>query len=1185
VTGTGTTPATALSVTYGNLGNTGTTFTADGSLSLAFNGYTNSVAQTSLPTFKAPTFSIGTVTFVDPQLPTQEYISPTNTVCNVPGGATSSTVVVTVIGGGGGGGGGTGTVGTRGGNGGNGAVATYTFTGLELNSTISYFIGSGGEFGLGGGAGGGGGTASYVKIGSTTIYAGGGGGGGGGGNTIDNGRAGIGDGGGAGGLQGGQNGGLGGAGGAGSIGGIGNTTTVLNGTRIDNYGNMGAGGTFSGVPGSSGMVVISFGGATRIIRLTASYGTYDAGTTGGTTTPRWTFPSATSNGGGYYQLTTTGTLNPTTSPAILDYSTTQNGSNYAIAANQISLSYQGISISYGSLLTASTPTVAIDTPVPVTYNGIFVTLTPTSVGNLLGNWTISYGITGLVGPTSIVYQISPTLTGNNSLITGDITSINLVGGSWSEVNNIFAGANGIEAPKYISGQTATYSNGGTIATTFQFLMYVGGQAAADGSTLASLNFPTSGGNYSIVTSYNKPQSDGRGAGPTVVTTVIQSPIGSILATLSSASYPTQNPTFVMASYFQVVRTANSLSFYSSEVSLNSAIASTPNVYSGFTTVDKLVIGFNTNFFGSSPVVYVKNFSIIDIPSGVNNVATTTLTYYTQPKSYAPFTIPLQFRSRDITSSVVNTTISFSEIVGTVPITGATFLYASTNDNVPNGFNVTYTVAGFTPSPETPVSIGCRTPVTLDQMYNNFSPRILVQNSTNTANIQRAGTLTNNVLYELNAGQSFRGALGSLNTRNVVMPQSLGNTIKWGSTSTSSDNALAGSSSIWISWTAISPDQSIASRFRYMIYSLPKTGDNSSIIGYMYGNWIVGFRNITTTNFDDAGRLLYLAQDGIHTKMVNSVGTARYYEGTVSQYTVSRWNSGIAATGNYLVILKQSSASARPSVVVSPTLTLTAPNVSFPVTQSNVQFTIPSTTDSQEYFITTIYTDPATGSQWRSAASASIKFTYGSCNIPAVANTGAAFTTFTQPNARTYLVANIGGGNGSAGAFGGSGSGSTTDNGEGGYGASWTYDRSANDIIMSGYKLQLVPGGNSTSSTGGTGAINGNSASGGGGGGGGAGSFIIKNEANETVRQILLGGGGGGMGSTARGNGLGGSGGGRSGGTASYGGAGGGTILSTNRKGGNGSISISSSDNFGIRGAAGSAPPTTSTCDIYYIVPA
>jgi len=1085
VAGTGITPSSTLTVTYGNLGNTGTNFTAGGALSLAFNGYTNSVAQTSLPTFKAPTFSISSVTFADPQLPTQEYISPTNTDCNVPGGAASSTVVVTVIGGGGGGGG------FRSGEiGGNGGVATYTFTNVTPTTPITYFVGRGGSLTTGtpptANRAAGGGNNSYVTIGSTTIYAGGGGGG----AFADVGYSGcngVGQYAGTGATLFAQTGGNGGI-----------SPNASAGIGVGTYG---IGGTISGGTGNNGIVVISFGGATRIIRLTASYGTYDAGTTGGTTTPQWTLPSTTSNGGGYTQLSTTGTLTPTTSPATLDYSTTQNGSNYAIAANVISLSYQGISISYGSLLTASSPTVAINTPVPVTYDGIFATLTPTSIGNLLGNWTVSSAVSGLVGPVNYVYLISPRLTGNNSLITGDITSINSVGGSWSQVNTLVAGANGIQGDRFIAGQTATYSNGATIPATFQFLMYIKPHAQGDSDTLGYLNFATSGGNYSIVTSYNKPLG---GNGPTDVKTVIQNPTGTILATLSSTSYQNVNPTVVIALYFQVVRTANSLSFYSSEVSLNAAIASTPNVYSGFTTVDKLVLGFNTNQAGNAAEVYVKNFSVIGTPSTINNVSTTALTYYADPQSYTPFTIPLQFSYGGFTSSVVNTTISFSTIVGTAPITGATFLYASTADNTPNGFNVTYTVAGFTPTSVTPASIGCTTPVTLDTNYNNFSPRILVTTATNTANIQK-GTLTNNVLYQVNAAASFNAALGSLRTRNVVMPGAVSD-IKWGSAAGSSNNQLATSNTIWISWTPISPDTSIASRFTYTLYS--------------------------------------------NTGVVNRPSTTSP-TGAVTGYT------GLA------------------------------------VGTSNVQFTI-SVSGSQTYFIGTTYTDPS-GYSYYGAASTSIKFTYGSSNIPANIE-----TQFTQANANTYLVAKIGSGNGGTGYPGlGGGSG-----GYGGAAASYTYDGNATNILKSGYRISLVPGDDGQGSqggagqreqggSGGTGVFNGNSgfagetAAGGGGGGGGSARMQILSDGYVTKLLIMLiggsggGGGGGVFNSVNKTGGVGGLGGAA---PVFSGGAGGIGNGASTRNGSNGSAgSLASGSTTGI-GSIGNARPATSTCDIYYVVP-
>ena len=548
---------------------------------------------------------------------------------------------------------------------------------------------------------------------------------------------------------------------------------------------------------------------TTIMRLTATYGTYTAGTTGGSTTPQWTFPSTTSNGGPYTQLSASAPFTSPNSPATLDYSNTSSGSSYAIAANVIRLSYQGISILYGSLLTASTPTIGINTPVPVTYNGIFVTLTPTSIGNLLGNWTVSSAVSGLVGPVNYAYQINPLLTGSNDLTTGNIASINLVGGSWSQVNTLFAGANGIQGTLYTNGQTATYSNGGTIPATFQFLMYFKNTAYQDSDTLGSLNFATSGGNYSIVTSYIKPQ--GGQYGPTNLTTVIQNPTGTILATLSSASYPPpNNATFVMALYFQVVRTANSLSFYSSAVSLNAAIASTPNVYSGLTTVDKLVIGFNTNGGGSLAQAYVKNF-FVGTPSVINNVATTALTYYADPISYTPFTIPLQFSYGGLKSLVVNTTINFTNVSGT--ITALTLAYGS--GTPPNGINSSFT-ASFTPNATSNVVVLYDTPPesgSVDGRYNGQT-QTLTSGLTTTFN---NGTLNPNIVYRVGAAQSINGNRGNVFYKNIVYPAAVTD-LRWGSARGSSDRSLETPTTIWISWTPITVDASIAGRFTYTLYS-------------------------------------------------------------------------------------------------------------------------------------------------------------------------------------------------------------------------------------------------------------------------------------------------------------------------------------------------------------------------------
>jgi hypothetical protein len=186
----------------------------------------------------AGNWSVGTIT---PSIPAN-FATPLNTEKTFPGGAIDSTITVTVIGGGGGGGGGANAASGYGGNGGNGGVATYTFTGVALGTTIKYYVGNRGGGGSGGfftnanGGSGSGGTYSYVTVGSTTIYAYGGGGGGGGG-------------------------------GDGSDGTISTNPAATNGNRIGAYGLGGGGGAphvgilgaGGGGDGTSGIISITMG--------------------------------------------------------------------------------------------------------------------------------------------------------------------------------------------------------------------------------------------------------------------------------------------------------------------------------------------------------------------------------------------------------------------------------------------------------------------------------------------------------------------------------------------------------------------------------------------------------------------------------------------------------------------------------------------------------------------------------------------------------------------------------------------------------------------------------------------------------------------------------------------------------------------------------------------------------------
>jgi hypothetical protein len=410
--GGGSATTTALSNNYGAISATGTIYSPNAALTLTYNGYTNSI---SLPSFTAPNFGFGTITFAE-AINNAQYTSPTNNILTVPGGATNPTVIVTVIGGGGG----SAPYGGGYAPGGNGAVATYTFTNLTLTTPITYFVGRGGTYPSGGG------WNSYVIIGSTKIYAGGGGG-------AYFGEQGQGDGGGG---SGGYNGY------EGSI-----SPIAAVGTRIGTYGNSGFGFNQSG---NSGIVVISIANYTSI-RLTANWSITSAGSWTGATTSTWGFPATTSNGGGGanpLQLSTTGNRNPTTNGAFVDYSTTARGSNYAIAANQISLNYAGVTAFFTSNRTAQSgnPTVT-----GVTSTNVGGTITLTGTGTAGGVWSGSTPA-GLSGPTVV---------GNVLTYTGAVT-----GQTYNF--NVFVTATGFTSPAFPHSVTILAVNGLITSTTLTF---------------------------------------------------------------------------------------------------------------------------------------------------------------------------------------------------------------------------------------------------------------------------------------------------------------------------------------------------------------------------------------------------------------------------------------------------------------------------------------------------------------------------------------------------------------------------------------------------------------------------------------------------------------------------------------------------------------------------------------------
>jgi hypothetical protein len=536
---------------------------------------------------------------------------------------------------------------------------------------------------------------------------------------------------------------------------------------------------------------------TKIIRLTANYGTYSPGTTGGTTTPQWTFPSTTSNGGGYYQLSASAPFTSTNSPATLDYSTTQNGSNYAIAANQIALSYQGVSITYGSLLTASTPNIALT--VNGTYSGTTLTVNPINAGGVAGSWSLG-AITPPIPSTTLFYTTPDsilTIPGGAPRSTFTVTVIG--GGGGGGAAAALAGVGGGGGGGAVATRTFT---GIEVGTAISYFVGRGGSGGVGGAAMTAAG----GGNYSYITvgttTIFAAGGGGGGGGGSLSTNGTRgtngaSGGGGAVGGSGGAGGTTQ------------AGNRNGVGGESGTISTNASPGTRITTYGNGGGVGVGVGGGGVQ--GVVSISYENAYTITQSPANPTAAPTITITPATVGTTY---TVPVNFsyNSGQFTSTG-STSITVTDVTGTATIGGVTFTYATANDNTPNGFNVVYTVAGFTGT----VALGCTTLVTLDQNYNNFSPRIEVTSSVNNANVQK-GTINPNVVYQLNAAQLLNGNLGSLSTRNAVFPGAVTNVI-WGSAAGSSDKSLSKYNTIYISWTPISPNSTIASQFTYTIYSI------------------------------------------------------------------------------------------------------------------------------------------------------------------------------------------------------------------------------------------------------------------------------------------------------------------------------------------------------------------------------
>jgi len=402
-----------------------------------------------------------------------QYTAPLNTILTVLGGATASTLTVTVIGGGGGGKqyGGTST-------GGAGGVATFTFTGVTLGSTISYFVGGGGYASYNAGNGG---YNSYVTIGNTTVYAGGGGGGGVGPPSGPGGN-GIGQGGGTGGGQGGA---AGQNGGPGSI----SPLPVTAGTPISGYG---FGGTGDGGNGGNGIVVITPQTTPTLIATVPVAGTSTTFTgVVGTTYTLTVDASISLNRSIQSILSPVALTTPVAAPSIT--SILQNGATITVRCSSPA---SGVSLGIPTTPTGLTAETATATTFPYTgYTpGTAYTFTVQSKSGNASN-SASSSITPLFTPGT------PTVTAAGTAVTITWT-YGPNGTTTTGLKFNVSDANGNWAGTTVSGDLTT-SFTGVAATKYAIYVNTSGAAGlspnSSSSTITPIGTPTLTQNYQLTT--------------------------------------------------------------------------------------------------------------------------------------------------------------------------------------------------------------------------------------------------------------------------------------------------------------------------------------------------------------------------------------------------------------------------------------------------------------------------------------------------------------------------------------------------------------------------------------------------------------------------------------------------------------------------------------------------------------
>ena len=97
----------------------------------------------------------------------------------------------------------------------------------------------------------------------------------------------------------------------------------------------------------------------------------------------------------------------------------------------------------------------------------------------------------------------------------------------------------------------------------------------------------------------------------------------------------------------------------------------------------------------------------------------------------------------------------------------------------------------------------------------------------------------------------------------------------------------------------------------------KGGNDITPVGTMSGPWIGTAMPVQAIKTINGGQKVYLIEHGIYTKMVLENGTARYYTGTINEFSPDKWDTYNNAGNNYILNLPATFSQGNASLDKSP----------------------------------------------------------------------------------------------------------------------------------------------------------------------------------------------------------------------------------------------------------------------------